>query len=59
MQSLFNFEQMKAFVAREDFTMCFDGMHGVSGPYAVKIFGEILGVKAESLYRCDVLPDFG
>lgn len=37
--------------------MCFDGMHGVSGPYATKIFGEIFGVK--ELYRCNVLPDFG
>jgi phosphoglucomutase len=37
--------------------MCFDGMHGVAGPYANKIFGEIFGVK--DLMRCDVLPDFG
>jgi phosphoglucomutase len=37
--------------------MCFDGMHGVSGPYAHKIFGEIFGVK--DLMRCNVLPDFG
>lgn len=37
--------------------MCFDGMHGVAGPYARKIFGEIFGVK--DLQRCTVLPDFG
>mmetsp|Transcript_14984 Transcript_14984/g.23196 ORF Transcript_14984/g.23196 Transcript_14984/m.23196 type:complete len:125 (-) Transcript_14984:663-1037(-) len=37
--------------------MCFDGMHGVAGPYALKIFGEIFGVK--DLLRCEVLPDFG
>lgn len=37
--------------------MCFDGMHGVSGPYAKKIFGDIFGVK--DLMRCEVLPDFG
>lgn len=37
--------------------MCFDGMHGVAGPYAEKIFGEIFGVK--DLMRCNVLPDFG
>lgn len=37
--------------------MCFDGMHGVAGPYATKILGELFGV--ENLIRCDVLPDFG
>jgi len=42
---------------RADFTMCFDGMYGVAGPYANKIFGEIFGVK--DLMRCEVLPDFG
>lgn len=39
--------------------MLFDGMHGASGPYAKRIFGEILGVMDENLLRCDVLPDFG
>jgi len=57
MQKLFNFDQIKALLARPDFNMCFDGMHGVAGPYAQKIFGEIFGVK--DLMRCDVLPDFG
>jgi len=44
MQSLFNFDQIKTLIARPDFTMCFDGMHGVSGPYAQKIFGDLFGV---------------
>ena len=34
-------------------------MHGVSGPYAKRIFGDILGVNEDSLLRCNVLPDFG
>ena len=34
-------------------------MHGAAGPYAKRIFGEIFGLKEESLFRCDVLPDFG
>ena len=37
--------------------MCFDGMHGVSGPYAKRIFGKMFGSK--NLMRCNVLPDFG
>ena len=57
MQSLFNFDQIKKLLARKDFSMCFDGMHGVAGPYARKIFGKIFGV--QDLMRCQVLPDFG
>ena len=38
--------------------MRFDGMHGVSGPYAERIFKE-LGVSSKHLMRCNVLPDFG
>ena len=34
-------------------------MHGVSGPYACKILAEELGVPADNLMRCNVLPDFG
>lgn len=57
MKTLFDFDQIKALIARDDFSMCFDGMHGVAGPYASKIFGEIFGVK--ELMRCNSLPDFG
>ena len=39
--------------------MCIDGMHGVSGPYATRIFNTELGVPQENLMRCNVLPDFG
>ena len=39
MKSLFDFDQMRKLVARNDFTLCFDGMHGVSGPYAIQILG--------------------
>jgi phosphoglucomutase len=57
MRGLFDFDKIKKLIDRPDFTMCFDAMHGVSGPYASKIFGEIFGVK--DLMRCNVLPDFG
>ena len=57
MKSLFDFTKIKSLIDRPDFSMCFDGMHGVAGPYANKIFGEIFGVK--DLMRCNVLPDFG
>lgn len=59
MKKLFNFPQIKAFVGRQDFKMTFDGMHGVAGPYAKKIFTNELGVPESDLMRCDVLEDFG
>jgi len=37
----------------------FDGMSGVSGPYAKYIFGDLLGSKESQLLRCEPLPDFG
>lgn len=59
MKTLFDFDDLKKFVSRPDFNMIFDGMHGVSGPYASLLFGEVLGVPKEHLLRCNVLPDFG
>ena len=59
MKTLFNFDQIKALLARNDFSMRFDGMHGVAGPYAKRIFTGELGVAEADLMRCDVLPDFG
>jgi hypothetical protein len=32
---------MQAFLARPDFHFTFDGLHGVSGPYAKRIFGQV------------------
>ena len=59
MEELFDFGQIKALLARNDFKMCFDGMHGVAGPYAMRIFGDILCVPKCELMRCNILEDFG
>jgi phosphoglucomutase len=59
MKTLFDFDSLKSLVSRADFKLCFDGMHGASGPYAKRILGDILGVPESSLLRCNVLPDFG
>jgi len=59
MKTIFDFEELKAFVHRKDFGLCFDGMHGVSGPYAKRIFVDCLGLKESDLMRCNVLEDFG
>lgn len=59
MKTLFNFDQIRTLLARSDFSMRFDGMHGVAGPYACRVFTEELGIAADNLIRCNVLPDFG
>ena len=33
MKTLFDFDSIKHLLAREDFNVCFDGMHSVAGPY--------------------------
>lgn len=44
MKTLFDFDSIKKLIERSDFSMCFDGMHGISGPYALEILGRELGV---------------
>jgi len=34
-------------------------MHGIAGPYARRILGDILGIPEANLLRCNILPDFG
>ena len=58
LRSLFDFESIKALVARKDFNFAYDGMSGVAGPYAKEIFTNLLGVPTENLYGCDPSPDF-
>lgn len=38
MKTLFDFDKIKSFINSGNFSMMFDGMHGVSGPYAKEIF---------------------
>ena len=59
MKELFDFDQIKKLVSRADFSICFDGMHGIAGPYATTILQNELNLPAESLMRCNVLTDFG
>lgn len=55
----FSFVRIKSLLARPDFNMVFDGMHGAAGPYAKRVLGELLGAPPESLVRCEPLEDFG
>lgn len=59
LKSCFDFDALRAFVARPSFSLLFDGMHGAGGPFARRILVEELGLPESCLMRCNPLPDFG
>ena len=58
MQSLFDFDAIRALI-KGGFTLRYDAMHAVTGPYAKKILEEMLGAPAGSVINAVPLPDFG
>lgn len=58
MQDIFDFAAIKN-LFKSGFTMCFDAMNAVTGPYATEIFENILGAKKGSVINYRPLPDFG
>eukprot|EP00792_Barthelona_sp_PAP020_P007242 TRINITY_DN3130_c0_g2_i1.p1 TRINITY_DN3130_c0_g2~~TRINITY_DN3130_c0_g2_i1.p1 ORF type:complete len:564 (+),score=170.85 TRINITY_DN3130_c0_g2_i1:32-1693(+) len=58
MQELFDFDTMRNTISK-GLSVYFDAMHGVTGPYAVRIFHQLLGVPMNQLLRTRPLPDFG
>jgi phosphoglucomutase len=57
-QEIFDFEVLgKLF--RGGFRLLFDAMHGISGPYALRIFEGLLGASQGTVYRGEPLEDFG
>jgi phosphoglucomutase len=59
LKSVYNFPALAALIARPDFSMVFDGMHGVAGPYAASILRDELGAPASALLNCEPKDDFG
>jgi len=59
MQTLFDFDRIADAIRAGSLSLCFDGMHAVTGPYAHRIFGDLLGVPDSALWNCAALPDFG
>jgi phosphoglucomutase len=59
LKEVFDFPALRAFVSRPDFSMTFDAMHAVTGPYAKAIFEGELGAKAGTVVNGTPLPDFG
>ncbi|PYE89334.1 alpha-D-glucose phosphate-specific phosphoglucomutase [Phyllobacterium leguminum] len=58
MQELFDFDALRALL-KSGFTMRFDAMHAVTGPYATEIFERLLGAPQGSVVNAIPLPDFG
>ncbi|CAN8061514.1 unnamed protein product [Agarophyton chilense] len=59
LRSIFDFDALKALIARPDFSMCFDAMHASTGEYARVIFGIELGAGFKSVINADPKEDFG
>lgn len=58
MQQLFDFDRIRDLI-RSDFPLAFDAMHAVTGPYATRLFEELLGAPAGSVRNGVPLEDFG
>jgi phosphoglucomutase len=58
MQSLFDFDAI-AGLFRSGFTMRFDAMHAVTGPYALALLEGALGAPSGTVINGTPLPDFG
>merc|ERR1719182_1345720 len=59
LQKCFSFDDIKKLIARDDFTLTYDCMCGVQGPYARGIVENALGAPSGSCKNADPKPDFG
>jgi phosphoglucomutase len=58
METLFDFGAIRNMIS-SGFTICFDAMHAITGPYANEILVKRLGAPAGSIINGIPLPDFG
>jgi phosphoglucomutase len=60
LESIFDFPLIQNFLtSTNDFRVLFDGLHGVTGPYAKAILVDTLKLPQSSVQNCVPLPDFG
>lgn len=59
MKHLFDFDKIKSLFASGAFTMCFDAMHAITGPYADEIFSNRLTANIGAVINGIPLEDFG
>ena len=58
MQTLFDFDLIRSLI-KSGFTMKFDGMSAITGPYAHRILEDMLGFAKGTVMNGEPLPDFG
>jgi len=58
MEKIFDFDQISDFL-KKDFSLIFDAMNAVTGPYAKNIFVEKMGLAPDCLMNSNPLKDFG
>lgn len=59
MEHLFDFDLIKSMFNSDLFTLAFDAMHAITGPYAREILIKRLGAPETTLMNETPLPDFG
>ncbi|HHH36046.1 MAG TPA: alpha-D-glucose phosphate-specific phosphoglucomutase [Gammaproteobacteria bacterium] len=59
MESLFDFDLIRDLLEEGVFTLCYDAMHAITGPYAHAILEDRLGALPGSVINGTPLPDFG
>lgn len=59
MEQLFDFSAMRTLLNSGNFSMCFDAMNAITGPYAKEILENRLGAKTGTVLRGEPLTDFG
>ena len=59
LESLFDFDLIRDRFKDDQFAMCFDAMHAVTGPYAIELFERRLGAPKDTVINRTPLHDFG
>ncbi|KDN52416.1 hypothetical protein K437DRAFT_254192 [Tilletiaria anomala UBC 951] len=61
LSTIFDFPLIKSFLTSDSsrFTVRFDALHGVTGPYGRALFVDTFGLPESSIQNCTPSPDFG
>lgn len=59
LSKIFDFGLIKSFLQSGSFSVLFDALHGVTGPYGRALFVEQFGLPESSVQNCVPSPDFG
>ena len=59
LSTIFDFDLIKQFLHSSGFTVRFDALHGVTGPYGRALFVERFGLPESSIQNCVPSEDFG